>query len=65
MEHIISNELKIRGYNMDIGVVAINDSSGKGHGSLTVEIDFVCNKVFRHSYIQTIYAIPDQAKMTQ
>lgn len=66
MENIIFNELKIRGFNVDIGVVVVN---GRGKDGSSVrkqyEIDFVCNKGSKRYYIQSAYAIPDQAKMEQ
>ena len=66
MENIIFNELKIRGFNVDIGVVVVN-GSGKDGSSVRrqYEIDFVCNKGSKRYYIQSAYAIPDQAKMEQ
>ena len=66
METIIFNELKIRGFNVDVGVVTINSTNGKGNGiRKQLEIDFVCNKGSKRYYIQSAYAIPDQAKMEQ
>lgn len=66
MENIIFNELKIRGFNVDVGVVTINSTNGKGNGiRKQLEIDFVCNKGSKRYYIQSAYAIPDQAKMEQ
>ena len=66
MENIIFNELKIRGFNVDIGVVVVN---GRGKDGSSVrkqyEIDFVCNKGSKRYYIQSAYAIPDQAKLEQ
>ena len=66
MENIIFNELKIRDFNVDIGVVVVN-GSGKDGSSVRrqYEIDFVCNKGSKRYYIQSAYAIPDQAKMEQ
>lgn len=66
MENIIFNELKIRGFNVDVGVVTLNKTNEKGHGiRKQVEIDFVCNKGSKRYYIQSAYAIPDQEKMKQ
>lgn len=66
MENIIFNELKIRGFNVDVGVVTINSTNGKGNGiRKQLEIDFVCNKGSKRYYIQSAYTIPDQAKMEQ
>ncbi len=66
MENIIFNELKMRGFNVDVGVVVANGVDQKGNGTKKqLEIDFVCNKGSRRYYIQSAYAIPDQAKMEQ
>lgn len=66
MENMIFNELKIRGFNVDVGVITQNGTNKKGNGiKKQLEIDFVCNKGSRRYYIQSAYAIPDQAKMEQ
>lgn len=65
MENIIFNELKIRGFNVDIGVVTVNSSKDGSSVRKQYEIDFVCNKGSKRYYIQSAYAIPDQAKMKQ
>ncbi len=66
MENIIFNELKIRGYNVDVGVVTHNgrDRSGRSVRK-QLEIDFVCNLGSRRIYIQSAFAIPDEAKRSQ
>ncbi len=63
MENIIFNELKIRGFNVDVGVVTQYDADKNRRKQL--EIDFVCNKGSKRYYIQSAYALPDQEKMTQ
>ena len=66
MENIIFNELKIRGFNVDVGVIMQYDTNEKGNSIRKhLEIDFVCNKGSKRYYIQSAYAIPDQAKMEQ
>lgn len=66
MENIIFNELKIRGFNVDVGVIMQYDTNDKGNSiRKQLEIDFVCNKGSKRYYIQSAYAIPDQAKMEQ
>jgi uncharacterized protein len=66
MENIIFNELKMRGFNVDVGVVVQYDTDEKGNSiRKQLEIDFVCNKDSKRYYIQSAYAIPDQAKMEQ
>ena len=66
MENIIFNELKMRGFNVDVGVIVQYDTNEKGNGiRKQLEIDFVCNQGSKRYYIQSAYAIPDQAKMEQ
>ena len=66
MENIIFNELKMRGFNVDVGVIVQYETNGKGNGTRKqLEIDFVCNQGSKRYYIQSAYAIPDQAKMEQ
>ena len=66
MENIIFNELKVRGYNVDVGVVVMNevDKNGKKIRK-QLEVDFVCNKGSKRFYIQSVYALPDKEKMEQ
>lgn len=66
MENIIFNELKIRGFNVDVGVIMQYEKNEKGNSvRKQLEIDFVCNKGSKRYYIQSSYAIPNQAKMEQ
>ncbi|MDO4283942.1 MAG: ATP-binding protein [Eubacteriales bacterium] len=66
MENIIFNELKIRGFNVDVGVIVQYGTNEKGNSiRKQLEIDFVCNKGSKRCYIQSAYAIPDQTKMEQ
>lgn len=66
LENIIYNELLVRGFNVDVGVVEkhIKDSDGK-QKNVQLEIDFVCNKGSLRYYIQSAYSVPDEAKMNQ
>lgn len=66
MENIIFNELKVRGYNVDVGVVVMNevDKNGKKIRK-QLEVDFVCNKGSKRFYIQSAYVLPDKEKMEQ
>ncbi len=66
MENIIFNELKIRGFNVDVGVITLNATNEKGNGvRRQLEIDFVCNKGSKRYYIQSAFAMPEQAKIKQ
>ena len=66
MENIIFNELKMRGFNVDVGVIMQYETNEKGTNiRKQLEIDFVCNQGSKRYYIQSAYAISDQAKMEQ
>jgi len=66
MENIIFNELLVRGFNVDVGVVITNevDRTGKKIRKQR-EIDFVCNKGSKRYYIQSALALPDDTKKVQ
>ncbi|MGN0545988.1 MAG: ATP-binding protein [Acutalibacteraceae bacterium] len=66
MENVIYNELRMRGYSVDVGVVPIveKDNNGKlSHKQL--EVDFVCNLGSSRYYIQSAYSLPDETKRMQ
>lgn len=66
MENIIYNELLVRGYNVDVGVVEINENNHEGKRSKKqIEVDFVCNQGSKRYYIQSAFSIPDKEKMKQ
>lgn len=66
MENIIYNELKRRGFHVDVGVVELRekDKSGKEIRK-QLEIDFVANLGSKRFYIQSAYEIPNEEKMQQ
>ncbi len=66
MENIIFNELLVRGYNVDVGVVTTNevDKTGKKIRKQR-EIDFVCNKGSKRYYIQSALTLPNDEKKEQ
>ena len=66
MENVIYNELRMRGYRVDVGVIPIaeRDQDGKVIRK-QLEVDFVCNLGFFRYYIQSAYSQPDEAKRTQ
>lgn len=66
MENVIYNELRMRGYSIDIGVVPIveKDENGKVIRK-QLEIDFICNLGSKRYYIQSAYSMPDQEKRDQ
>ncbi len=66
MENIIFNELKTRGFNVDVGVVIVNETDRNGKKiRKQLEIDFVCNKGSKRYYIQSAFAVSDTGKMQQ
>ncbi|MCI7588693.1 MAG: ATP-binding protein [Spirochaetia bacterium] len=66
MENIILNELKIRGFDVDIGVIEHNtkDATGKSRRNF-LEIDFVANKGSNRFYIQSALYVDTQEKREQ
>ena len=66
MENAIYNELRLRGWNVDVGSVIINTRNEKGISERKqLEIDFVCNKGSKRCYIQSALSLPDKEKMQQ
>lgn len=66
MENIIYNELRYRGYQVDIGVVDSREKDKDGKEiRVQREIDFIATLGNKKYYIQSAYAIPDQAKYEQ
>ena len=66
MENIIYNELLVRGFNVDVGVVEHAEKNEEGKVvRKRLEVDFVCNRGSLRYYIQSAFAIPDREKMEQ
>lgn len=66
MENVIYNELCVRGYNVDVGVVEYTQyDSNKKKKQTQLEVDFVCNMGSKRIYIQSAYAMPDLKKEEQ
>ena len=66
MENIVYNELLVRGYNVDVGIVDVfaKNSEGKRvHKQL--EVDFVVNQGSQRYYIQVAYDMTTEEKQTQ
>ena len=66
MENLIYNELRIRGYSVDVGQLAYytRNAAGKSKRCM-LEVDFVCNKADERVYIQSAYAMPTPEKQEQ
>lgn len=66
MENIVYNELRMRGYSVDVGVVPVAEKDRDGKVvRKQLEVDFVCNLGFRRYYIQSAYSISDEEKKMQ
>ncbi len=66
MENAIYNELRTRGYNVDVGSVIINSKDNNGTSIRSqLEVDFVCNKGSERCYIQSALSLPTQEKINQ
>lgn len=66
MENAIYNELRYRGYSVDIGNVEINGVDEKGTKvRRMLEVDFVCNQGYKRCYIQSALSLPDKEKTKQ
>lgn len=66
MENIIYNEIKRRGYNVDVGVVTISEKNEEGKLiRKQLEVDFVCYMGSLKYYIQSAYSLPTKEKRTK
>lgn len=66
MENVIYNELRMRGYSVDVGVIEINERTSEGtYARKQIEIDFVANKGSQRYYIQSAFALPSLEKVAQ
>ena len=66
MENIVYNELLVRGYNVDVGIVDVFAKSSEGkkvHKQL--EVDFVVNQGSQRYYIQVAYDMISEEKQMQ
>jgi len=66
MENIIYNELRMRGYRVDVGMVE-TWATDENHKTirLPLEVDFVVNKGAERIYIQSVYRMPTEEKTAQ
>ena len=63
MENILYNELMVRQFSVDVGVVYAREKNEKGNSVRTArEIDFVVNSGGKRTYIQSAYAVPTEEK---
>lgn len=66
MENVIYNEMRHRGFLVDVGNVNIRLKTEDGKWQrVTLEVDFVCNLGSRRYYLQSAFRMPDEEKMEQ
>lgn len=66
MENILYNEMRHRGFLVDVGNVNIRVKNEKSEWQrITLEVDFVCNLGSRRYYLQSVFRLPDEEKVEQ
>lgn len=65
MENIIFNELIVRGYSVDVGVVQVSSTENGVQKKSNLEIDFIVNQGFNKVYIQSAFSLDEPEKMKQ
>ena len=66
MENIIYNELKTRGYLVDVGIVEHKDKTDDGtYKKRQYEVDFIANLAGKRYYIQSALSLLDEGKLEQ
>ena len=66
MENVIYNELRRRGYQVDVGLVPVAERNSEGKViRKQLEVDFICAQGPKKYYVQSAYAIPDAEKREQ
>ncbi len=66
MENLIYNEIRNRGYLVDVGVVPSRAQNEDGtYGRSLLEVDFVCNRGSERVYVQSAYRLPTEEKRQQ
>jgi predicted AAA+ superfamily ATPase len=66
MENVIYNELRMRGFNVDVGNLTIVENGSEGKPvKKQLEVDFICNKGSKKYYIQSAYVLDTAQKTAQ
>ena len=65
MENVIYNELRMRGYTVDVGLVESRENRNGNMEYIQYEIDFVASNGMEKYYIQSAFAIDDEEKRQQ
>ena len=66
MENMLYNELRLRGFSVDVGQVIAHSKDAEGTSQRqALEVDFVCNRGYKRCYIQSAYSMPSYEKIQQ
>ena len=66
MENAVYNELRMRGYSVDVGMVTVNGKNAQGVSTRSqLEVDFVCNKGSERVYVQSALHLDTEEKREQ
>lgn len=65
MENVIFNELRVRGFSVDVGIVDVTETEGDVRKAKQLEIDFIATKGAEKFYIQSAYEMATQDKLKQ
>ena len=66
MENVIYNELRMRGFSVDVGNLTIVETGKDGKAvKKQLEVDFICNKGSKKYYIQSAYMLGTAEKLAQ
>lgn len=66
MENIVYNELRARGFVVDVGMVETKEKNKSGNfEKKRLEVDFIANKGSLKYYIQSAYSLPSDSKIRQ
>ena len=66
MENVIYNELRMRGYSVDVGNISIVEAGNDGKQTKKqLEVDFICNKGSKKYYLQSAYTLGTREKLEQ
>ena len=66
MENVIYNELRMRGFHVDVGNLTLVENGKEGKPvKKQLEVDFICNKGSKRYYIQSAYLLGTEEKMAQ
>lgn len=65
MENVIFNELRVRGFSVDVGIVDVTETEGDVRKAKQLQVDFIATKGAEKFYIQSAYEMATQDKLKQ